>query len=390
MTKLYPISCCLLLAVPPLQAALPDPTVNYQFRYRLETVEQQGLEKDAAANTLLSRLSLAQPLAEGWSAQAEVDYVAALDHSGYHDSVNGKSRYPVIADPDGADLNQLFLQFQQQGHRLKVGRQRINLGNERFVGGSAWRQNEQTFDALRYQWQQSAELSLDYSYISKVNRVFGNKHPQGDWSARVHLLRADYHPLPNHKLGLMWLQLDIADAAAQSSQTAVLDYSVSQSLSARSKHQFSASYARQQDSTDNPANYSADYYALDWTLWYSQWLLAVGVEQLGTDNSVPFSTPLATLHKFQGFADKFLSTPALGVQDRYLKLGYQWHLFDLQSHYHQYKAAAGDQDYGTELNLQLSYSLSKEHQLLLKYADYQAKQLFTDTRKFWLQWLARF
>ena len=33
-----------------------------------------------------------------------------------------------------------------------------------------------------------------------------------------------------------------------------------------------------------------------------------------------FTTPLATLHKFQGFADKFLTTPANGIRDTYIEL----------------------------------------------------------------------
>ena len=31
-----------------------------------------------------------------------------------------------------------------------------------------------------------------------------------------------------------------------------------------------------------------------------------------------FVTPLATLHKFQGWADKFLATPASGIEDAYI------------------------------------------------------------------------
>jgi hypothetical protein len=31
------------------------------------------------------------------------------------------------------------------------------------------------------------------------------------------------------------------------------------------------------------------------------------------DGVIGFSTPLATLHKFQGWVDKFLTTPANGI-----------------------------------------------------------------------------
>ena len=34
-----------------------------------------------------------------------------------------------------------------------------------------------------------------------------------------------------------------------------------------------------------------------------------------------FTTPLATLHKFQGWADKFLTTPPNGIEDLYVNAG---------------------------------------------------------------------
>ena len=41
-----------------------------------------------------------------------------------------------------------------------------------------------------------------------------------------------------------------------------------------------------------------------------------GYELLGSDGvTVAFSTPLATLHAFEGWADKFLATPAAGITD---------------------------------------------------------------------------
>ena len=47
--------------------------------------------------------------------------------------------------------------------------------------------------------------------------------------------------------------------------------------------------------------------------------LTLGYEVLGSDDGKKgFATPLATGHKFQGFADKFLTTPNDGVQDLYV------------------------------------------------------------------------
>src|SRR6266567_3368446 len=50
-----------------------------------------------------------------------------------------------------------------------------------------------------------------------------------------------------------------------------------------------------------------------------------GYEVLGADKGAPFTsfqTPLATLHKFQGWADKFLTTPPNGIRELYGSAGY--------------------------------------------------------------------
>lgn len=371
-------------------SAFTAPELKMLFRYRLEAVDQDGLAENALASTLLSRFSLTQQFSHGWSAGGEFDYVAAIGDKNYNDSINGKTTYPLVADPAGADLNQAFVMYQSGDQTLKIGRQRINLANERFVGGVGWRQNEQTFDAVRYQASLSSELKLDYSYSSKVNRVFGSKSLQGDWSSDLHLLDVRYQPNSNHQLGAFVYQMEFDDALLVSNQTLGLDYQYSQALSQSSRYMLYGSYARQQEAGDNPNSYDADYWTLEANFWFSAWQAGAGVEILGSDNGVGFSTPLATLHKFQGFADKFLTTPANGIEDKYLKLGYKLDQLELMAFYHWLDAAEDEADYGKELDLQLSYNLNAQHAVLLKYADYQANSLHTDTSKFWLQWLAKY
>ncbi|WP_288742614.1 alginate export family protein [uncultured Rheinheimera sp.] len=371
-------------------SAFTAPELKMLFRYRLEAVDQDGLAENALASTLLSRFSLTQQFSHGWSAGGEFDYVAAIGDKNYNDSINDKTTYPLVADPAGADLNQAFVMYQSGEQTLKVGRQRINLANERFVGGVGWRQNEQTFDAVRYQASLSSELKLDYSYSSKVNRVLGSKSPQGDWSSDLHLLDLRYQPNSNHQLGVFVYQMEFDDALLVSNQTLGLDYQYSQVLSQSSRYMLYGSYARQQDAGDNPNSYDAEYWTVEANLWLDQWQSGLGVEVLGSDNSIGFATPLATLHKFQGFADKFLTTPANGIEDKYLKLGYKLDQLELMAFYHWLDAAEDEADYGKELDLQLSYNLNAQHAVLLKYADYQANSLHTDTSKFWLQWLAKY
>ena len=103
-----------------------------------------------------------------------------------------------------------------------------------------------------------------------------------------------------------------------------------------------------------------------------------------------FRTPLATLHKFQGWADKFLNTPNAGVDDRYATLQANFLGAKALLVYHRFEAADGGQKYGNEWDFSLAKTFAKKHNLLLKYADYEAKGFATDTTKWWLQYFLRF
>ena len=84
-----------------------------------------------------------------------------------------KNQYPVVADPVGTDLNQFWFKYSNDAVDGTLGRQRILHDNQRFVGGVAWRQNEETFDGIRALGFLGDKLSLDLSYVNQVNRVFG-------------------------------------------------------------------------------------------------------------------------------------------------------------------------------------------------------------------------
>lgn len=123
----------------------------------------------------------------------------------------------------------------------------------------------------------------------------------------------------------------------------------------------------------------------------------LGYEKLGSDNNgtVAFQTPLATLHKFNGWADKFLSTPGGGLEDFYGSLSYKIQAdgpmkgLKFEAIYHDFSAATGG-SYGNEIDLQVSKKISKNYYAGLKFADYNAKGFATDTQKIWFTLGANF
>lgn len=118
-----------------------------------------------------------------------------------------------------------------------------------------------------------------------------------------------------------------------------------------------------------------------------------GYEVLGSDNGeFGFSTPLATLHAFNGWADQFLATPATGLHDLSLTLGGAlaggtWALV-----YHDFKAdesSATVDDLGSEIDASYVRPFGEYYVAGLKYAAYSAGddaagKVDTDKLWFWL------
>ena len=130
------------------QTAAADGDWILDTRLRYESVSQDGLE-DANAVTLRARLGYETPAWRGFRALAELEGVVQLTDD-FNDTVNGHTAYAVVPDPEAFELNRLQIAWSgAEGRSVVLGRQRIVLGNARFIGNVGFRQNEQTFDAAR-------------------------------------------------------------------------------------------------------------------------------------------------------------------------------------------------------------------------------------------------
>ena len=161
----------------------------------------------------------------------------------------------------------------------------------------------------------------------------------------------------------------------------------------KAKIAWQLSYARQSDWHRNPNSYSADNYLADVGIDFGGPRVGVGYEILGADKGTAltsFQTPLATGFKYQGWADKFLTTPPDGVRDLYASAGWGWKAVGplkavtLQAVYHDYRSDRASRSYGDEIDLLASAKLGK-FTASARYAHYDADTFATDTDKFWLQ-----
>lgn len=369
--------------------ALADSKVNVSFRARYEGVDEDGAadaaDKDATALTVRSRLTLNTGTYQGLSLGLEFDNVTALVDD-YNDlTLDYSGNNSVVADPEITDINQAYIKYVNGDLTATGGRQRILHNNQRFIGGVGWRQNEQTYDGVRLQYQTNDSLSFDYSYIHNANRIFSDAKKGADLGGEFHFLSVPYKVNQEHKITAFAYLLDFDTAAALSTDTYGTLYN------GKFGDVFvNASAASQSDSGDNTSSFTATYLNAEVGSKFDSVTVLAGYEVLGSDNGVGFSTPFATLHKFQGWADKFLSTPGEGIQDIYLTAKTKVKGVKLSATYHNLTSDAGSKDWGNELDLVAAYKIDKNYGVLVKYANYSSDDVSTDTSKLWIQGTAKF
>jgi len=365
-----------------------------EVRARHENVDQGALDAEAltlrvrgGAEARIGRFSL---LAEAEATVAPIDHYNAFPFPLPGENQR-RPEYAVIADPENLELNRLQLQYRSPGATVTLGRQRISLDDQRWVGPVGWRQNEQTFDAVRGE-ARAGPVNLDLAYAVSQRTIFGeDAGPRTAYDGDFLLAGVSTaHAGIQGKLFAYLLDYEEDFFLANSSQTYGGILAGSIPVAADTRLSLRASYARQSDLGDNPFDYSADYWAFEAGSTISGFTLTAGWEQLGSDNGRAVQTPMATLHKFNGWADLFLTTPPSGLEDVYASIGRNFgrqgplREVSFQIAFHQFDGAVGNLEYGTEWDASLGFGIGPAR-ILIKYADYRAEGFANDTRKFWLQ-----
>ena len=358
-----------------LEEAIKASKVLANIRLRYEGADFDNGTETADALTYRARIGLETGSFLGTKFLIEFDHIEDLAGN-FNDTVNGNTGFAVIADPNATELNRLQLSNSSiPDTTVTVGRQRIILDDSRFVGNVGWRQNEQTYDAVNVTNTSIKGLTLNASYIDQVNRIFGDDSPAGRFDSESWLANASYKlPIEGADIKLTgfgyFLDLSNADLSSDT---------IGGKLSAK-KGPFSvnASYAAQSDAGENTTDYSADYYFVEGKFQKGGFSASAGYEVLGADEESDgrFTTPLATLHKFNGFADVFLTTPTEGLEDFYIRGDYKTGpigalpFINMWVRYHDFSSNEGGLDFGSEIDAVVATKLTKKLGLLFKFADY--------------------
>ncbi len=333
--------------------------------------------------------------------------------------------YDPIPDPVLTRVNQAYLTYKGGNWKAKLGRQIILLDNQRFIGPVGWRQMAQTFDALRLDFKPVEKLNVMATYVAAKTGITGLKLSQktmptapfvayntdiGDDSLVNDsvFLHATYSYSKKGKIvAYAYLLNGLSD-------TYGVRVSGKPELVSNFMLGYWAEFAYQRDPTltsheIGTRKVDTYYYNLNIKPTYRTSIgnvfLEAGYEFLGgadPDESAGFTTPLATLHAHNGWADLFvkytansntwgLINPVLGGGLKSKKFGNLW------IRYHIFKSdkalPTGGKNFGTELDIVYKKKIVKNLAVAAKYAAYKADDEAkgftvggTDTTKYWI-WL---
>lgn len=351
-------------------------TVDINVRY--ESVDQDGAN-NAGAFTERTRIGYMTGETSGLKAFVEYSGTESLgDRKDYKvpagPDAQGNNK-AVIADPVFTRLNQAWLNYNVSASNIKVGKQRIVM-DTRFLGNVGWRQTEQVYSGARATIKEFDGVALDYAYIAEVDNIFGVKTGMSS-----HALKADFAVTDSITASAYGYLIDTENSTADS-QTLGLRLKGATKIS-DTPLSYQLEIADQTDYAD-ASNIGGSYYHLKLGTKLSGVKFEIAQEKLGGDGTSAFQTALATKHAYNGWADKFLSTPANGLVDTYAKVATKVSGVKLAAVYHDFSAEKGGAHYGSELDLVAVKKFNKMYTLGAKYAAYSADTFATDTSKLWV------
>lgn len=323
--------------------------INYRIRYE-ETNNNGGISHRI-------RYGYTTDNYNGFTANLEGEAV-----DGIKDGFNG-----LDVAGEGTDLNQLWGSYENTDlGSVKVGRQIYTLDDQRFIGHVGWRQNIQTFDAMTATVTGVENLVVRGFFLDEVNRVNGTQI--GIDAFGINTAYAFGKPLK-----LVGFYYDLED-------TETLARWDSETIGLRASGEFgfedlTVIYSLSVAGQDALLGEDGGYFSAETSSSFAGVKVGLGYDVLEQG----FRTPLATVHKFQGFADVFVLQSVTGtgngVEDLYIYAGYNIPVGNgiaAKVTYHSFDPETGAGEFGDEINLVALYKANKYINMIAKYADYQA------------------
>ncbi|WP_457642918.1 hypothetical protein [Persephonella sp.] len=380
-----------------------------EFRPRYEYVDQEKTgKKDANALTIRTKIgvNIGTVLGvQGLSATLE-----AIDVSALIDQYDPqRTKYETVKDPANTRITQAYLAYKYSNFVFIAGRKYVAIDDHRFIGTVNWRQMPQSLGVVAVAGKPIQGLDFLLAGVYERKGIVDSLNKDWKMDKMPIVLDVNYQVVPQalRLKGFAYLLTDIHNTyGIKASGKIGLGNGVTVS--------YLGEYAKQTDpyQKDNVAtkpDIDTDYYRLK-----------VGASAMGFFGNVMytyfgnaggkdagFSTPLATLHKFDGWADVMLSGAAkgfyYGMKEWCISAGYKnpviGKLMIAYLKFDSDKDPGFGKSIGSEVDLLYAKKLTKRLSFLAKAAYYNADNGYcisecnnkedalgkNDVTKYWLQ-----
>lgn len=356
------------------------------MRLRFADIHQDNQNGRAASIRL--RQSLLSTWHNTFSTFIETDYVGRAYQDQHSNGVifNGK---PLVPDAPGWDLNQAFFRFTTGSTELTLGRQRINWDNQRFIGSVSFWQNEQTFDALRFSTSLFSQSKVEYIYLGQANRIFGRNAKQslrnsdlnfeandglrpaarlGQHQHTSHFARFNFEEWDYLRWSIYAHDINNRDAENTSNTTVGGMYAF-RYRPHEITYNFELEYAAQRKKSPKEAPITG-YFRSQGSIQYQSITASLRYEHIDSKEGITLTTPLASLHEFHGWADKFGTLPSEGIRDFSTQLFWRRSPIKIDLRYHLFKSAESLVTYGHEWDFDFIYKPQKNSQFFVRFAHF--------------------
>lgn len=371
-------------------------TILLDVRARYEAVEQTG-KLDAEATTVRTRLGWQSPQWRGFTALIEGENIVGIGADNYNSGLNGNTAYAAIKDDDHSELNRLQLSYvASENFRVTIGRQLLSFNGNRFVGSPSWRQDRNSHDAARFDYNRGA-WQASYVYHDRVLRGPGD---DVDWDSDSHLLNVGYVANDAARFEGFAYFIDLTDASApQDRSNMTVGGRVTGTVPmGEARFSYAAMLARQTDYGSSTADFDLGFASLDARVSGSGATLLVGYDLLEGDGSNTIATPLGAAHSILGWADAFNGGGAQSTVDGLEEIrfggsygadfaGPMVSAWQVGAVHHDFSAQRTGDDLGSEWNLWLNFDLPRDVGLSFQYADFDGSDsplAPADRRKQWV------
>lgn len=371
-----------------LSDALANGKVNLDARYRYEFVDQDS-KREASASTIRTRVGFETGELYGVYAKIEGENISYIGGERFNNTLNGKTSFATVEDPDTTEINQLLLGINSlPDTQIKFGRQVLAMGSGHFIGSQDWRQNQTTYDALSVSNESIKDTIISYSYIANQHNYLGDDSVNGEIDLRTHALDVTYQGFAFSDITPYAYFIEDKDTPANSNRMVGVFLAGENKINDDFTFTHNAEYAVQSDYENNPNNVDLAYYHIEPGIKWKTLTLTLGYESLEGDGTTGFITILGDNHNFNGWVDKFNTIPADGLEDRFITLSYKVKgLHDyvdgtkLFAGYHQFDSENTNVELGDEWNFKISKTFAEHYTPSIYYEAYNKDTFSKDTQK---------